>query len=199
MTDFSDDERPSLYPLTPGHSGDDTSYQAARDGELKFDLLKKKCLRITRESPQHDPGVLPPERTPATGEMKSQNSSGEDVGITSWEASQKLRVEHYSIHPRFSELRAQGLVRDSGVRRVNDYSGKSAICWVPGRDPKIDVAKSGVPDKKVARSHFVAGMEAAAVAIEDTDPESAERIRWAALRLPALPAKARAKRKPKTP
>ncbi|GAY19724.1 hypothetical protein SFOMI_0244 [Sphingobium fuliginis] len=35
-----------------------------------------------------------------------------------------------SLQPRFSELKAKGLIADSGKRRVNPSSRKRAVVWV---------------------------------------------------------------------
>jgi hypothetical protein len=49
-----------------------------------------------------------------------------------------LEQSRWSVQPRLSELKAKGLVVDSGVRRRNS-TGKNAIVWVaPGH--KQDLA-----------------------------------------------------------
>ncbi len=47
---------------------------------------------------------------------------------TADEIADRLGVSFLSIRPRISELRAQGTVVPSSVRRPND-SGKSAVVW----------------------------------------------------------------------
>jgi hypothetical protein len=44
------------------------------------------------------------------------------------EAAALLKEPVPAIQPRFSELRKEGLIRDSGLRRTN-ASGKSAAVW----------------------------------------------------------------------
>lgn len=51
-------------------------------------------------------------------------------GITPEECAAALELERVSVQPRLSELKAQGLVKDSGLRRVNPSSGKRAVVWV---------------------------------------------------------------------
>lgn len=48
--------------------------------------------------------------------------------VTADEAAKMLKIDRLSIRPRFSELKKQGLVRDTGQRHPND-SGKKAIVW----------------------------------------------------------------------
>ena len=51
-------------------------------------------------------------------------------GSSAEEAADANDVDRVSIQPRFSELRAKGLIVDSGRRRRNPSSGKSAVVWV---------------------------------------------------------------------
>lgn len=51
-------------------------------------------------------------------------------GLTPEEAANLLNIERVSVQPRFSELKAKGLVVDSGQRRLNPSSRKRAVVWV---------------------------------------------------------------------
>lgn len=51
-------------------------------------------------------------------------------GLTPEEACDVLGIERVSLQPRFSELKAKGLVADSGRRRLNPSSRKRAVVWV---------------------------------------------------------------------
>jgi predicted ArsR family transcriptional regulator len=51
------------------------------------------------------------------------------AGLTADEAAARLRLSPFTARPRCTELRAAGLVRDSGQRRAN-ASGRAAIVWV---------------------------------------------------------------------
>lgn len=51
-------------------------------------------------------------------------------GITSEEAAHQLDLSRASVQPRTSELRAKGLILDSGKRRTNRSSGKRAVVWI---------------------------------------------------------------------
>ncbi len=150
------------YPLAPGHRGTDTSAEAAAAVDSKAELLRKRCLVRVRQAPQHDPGVLgrgkpDPAKTPAT------NARGEQVGITVREMAALLGQDNDNVNPRMSELRAMGKIRDSGVRRVNQHSGRKAVAWVPGDDPdKPQTADGNAPPVKPAlRETYVRGMAAA--------------------------------------
>lgn len=54
-------------------------------------------------------------------------------GITPEEAADVTGQDRVSLQPRFSELRAKGVIADSGRRRRNPSSGKAAIVWVATR------------------------------------------------------------------
>jgi hypothetical protein len=150
-----------LYPLTPGYQNTDTSKQAADSVASKAEVLRRKCLAAVRSAPRHNAGVLGvgspnPKRTPPT------NSDGSHVGITVEEASRALGEEMYNINPRFSELRSAGLIRDSGVRRLNSYSGKRAIAWTPGDDPAKprSLQDNAPPKTPAAKAAYIRGMAA---------------------------------------
>jgi len=51
-------------------------------------------------------------------------------GGTAEELSSRLRYPRVTVQPRVSELVAIGRVRNSGKRRRNPSSGKSAAVWV---------------------------------------------------------------------
>jgi hypothetical protein len=51
-------------------------------------------------------------------------------GATPEEACDLLGLNRASLQPRFSELRVQGRIADSGLRRVNPSSRKRAVVWV---------------------------------------------------------------------
>lgn len=58
-------------------------------------------------------------------------------GIMPEEAADLTGVSRATLQPRFSELRAQGLIVDSGMRRRNPSSGKRAVVWcLPEFGPK---------------------------------------------------------------
>jgi hypothetical protein len=50
-------------------------------------------------------------------------------GCTADETAEACGMDRWSIQPRCSELRAKGLIMDSGRRRLN-ASGKRAVVWV---------------------------------------------------------------------
>lgn len=153
----------ALYPLTPGFQNTDTSKDAAEQVAGKAEELRRKCLGVVRRAARHDPGVLLPGVRPVVKATPARNSTGQSVGVTSYEAATALAEEHYNVHPRFSELRAAGLIRDSGVRRVNPHSMKKAIAWTPGDDPAKPALPSdnAPPAKPAARAAYLRGMAAA--------------------------------------
>lgn len=52
------------------------------------------------------------------------------AGRTAEEVASVLNVPRVTAQPRTSELKAKGLIFDSGVRRTNRSSGKRAVVWV---------------------------------------------------------------------
>lgn len=93
----------SIYPYAPGHRNVDTSIAAAIELEPKLGRLQKMALSVVREAGSN--------------------------GLTSDEIAELLGTERWSFRPRISELRRQGLIRDSGQRRLNS-TGRIAIVWI---------------------------------------------------------------------
>lgn len=89
-------------PNAPGHRGVETSIEAAEAIAPKCGRLQQMTLTAIRE---------------AMG-----------GGLTADEASERLEMDRWSIQPRVSELRAKGLIVDSGLRRRN-LTGKRAVVW----------------------------------------------------------------------
>jgi len=56
-------------------------------------------------------------------------------GLTADECAAGVLESILAIRPRFTELRARGLIVDSGLRRKND-SGRLAIVWIEPRHLK---------------------------------------------------------------
>lgn len=52
------------------------------------------------------------------------------AGRTAEECAIALRLPRVSAQPRTSELKAKGLILDSGKRRTNRSSGKRAVVWI---------------------------------------------------------------------
>lgn len=90
------------YPQAPGFQRTDTSRAAAEDIAICARTLRAKALLAIREAGFE--------------------------GLTTNELSAVLNISRDSIQPRTSELRAQGKIVDSGLRRQN-ANGKSAIVW----------------------------------------------------------------------
>lgn len=88
------------YPAVPGSKAAGTSSDAAEAMKPRAGILRAKVLDCLRE---YGP-------------------------MTADECADALRESVLAIRPRFSELRALGLVVDTGERREND-SGRRAIVW----------------------------------------------------------------------
>jgi predicted ArsR family transcriptional regulator len=89
----------SLYPEAPGSKTEGPSAQAAAAVDSEARRLRQLCFTAVQ---QRD--------------------------MTADECAAILGQSILSIRPRFSELKAQGLIRDSGVRHKNQ-SGHSATVW----------------------------------------------------------------------
>lgn len=101
---IADDEAPR-YPDAPGYKGE------AETGREAAEAVAPKLGRYQR---------LVNELVAARGSQ----------GITPEEAADVTGLDRVSLQPRFSELKRKGMVVDSGRRRRNPSSGKSAVVWV---------------------------------------------------------------------
>lgn len=88
----------SAYPESPGYKVPGPSEQAARS-VASAETLRAQCLECLRHR-----------------------------SLTADEVASALGESILSCRPRLSELRAKGLIRDTGTRRAN-RSGKSATVW----------------------------------------------------------------------
>jgi len=88
------------YPAGPAATPDLTSIEAAADIADRVPALRGKVLKLLQEHPS-----------------------------TVHEAAETLGITVPAIQPRFSELRARHLIKDSGEKRRNKTSGKRAIVW----------------------------------------------------------------------
>lgn len=93
----------NVYPNTPGHRNVDTSLAAAVALAPKLGRLQQMTLEAIQ----------------AAGWR----------GLTADELAAHLGMDRWSIQPRTSELKRKGLIRDSGLRRMN-ASRKMAIVWI---------------------------------------------------------------------
>lgn len=93
----------NVYPYAPGHRNVDTSIAAAASLAPKLGRLQKMALAAVRDAGSN--------------------------GLTSDELAALLGTERWSFRARISELRRQGLIRDSGKRRSNT-TGRMAIVWI---------------------------------------------------------------------
>lgn len=91
-----------LYPHIPSAKTEGTSEQAAKEMRGKGSYLQKKVLELLK---QHN-----------------------HTGLTTDEAAGWLEQTVLAIRPRFSELRALGLIVKTGKTREN-LSGKKASVW----------------------------------------------------------------------
>lgn len=93
----------NTYPDAPGHRNVDTSIAAAEALAPKLGRLQRMAEQAIRDAG-----------------MK---------GLTADELAARLEMDRWTIQPRTSELRRKGLIRDSGLRRLN-ATGKQAIVWI---------------------------------------------------------------------
>lgn len=108
---FASATRPHLY-VNAGYKDNDTGRAAARDMDKHLGRVQKLVLNLVA-----DRGPL---------------------GSTSEEGSAILEMAYAVIQPRFSELKAKGLIVDSKVRRTNRSSGKRAVVFVLAKYASAD-------------------------------------------------------------
>ena len=122
------------YPQTPGHNKVDTSIQAANSmigtAATMRSMIYRLLSRVDSDEHLHDCSAPVREHV-------------EKVQLTSREIATKLSkkcnqiVKHDSVWKRISELRANGRVEDSGIRRTNP-SGRKAKVWKVRTEEGID-------------------------------------------------------------
>ena len=99
------------YPISPGAKVGGTSLEAADSMKPTASTLRASCFAELRFAAGYD-----------------------NAGYTADEVAALLGESVLSCRPRFSELHALGLIRDTGERRLN-ASGRRAIVWeVASRD-----------------------------------------------------------------
>lgn len=94
------------YPLHPGWQATDTSMQAAIDMKPRKQRLQDIVMDCLEWSPR---------------------------GLTTEEVCERTHQHYKALQPRFSELRAEGKIIDSGKRRKG-ASGKNIIVWQAVRE-----------------------------------------------------------------
>lgn len=91
------------YPSEPGFKGDaDTGREAA-------EAMQSHCGRLQRMALAHIRGAAA-------------------NGYTADELAAAMGMDRWAVQPRTSELKAKGLIVDSGMRRRN-VTGKRAVVW----------------------------------------------------------------------
>lgn len=105
-------EQPDLldYPRTPGWRDVDTSIEAAEEIAPRVRRLRGLVFAMVKNHVH---------------------------GLTADEVAERCRLTPFSIRPRLTELKALGLIVDSGGRRQNE-SGRRAIVWVVAEPPGPD-------------------------------------------------------------
>jgi len=92
----------AVYPDAPGWKESDTSREAAIAIKEASGPIARAVHSVIRSAPQ---------------------------GLTSYEIADLLQMQHGTVQPRTSELKLKGLIRDSGMRRLN-LNRRRAIVWV---------------------------------------------------------------------
>lgn len=103
------------YPRTPGWRKPETSIEAAEAIAPAVEGLRAEVLAAIRRA----------------------EALGSD-GLTADEAAAKLERSILAIRPRVTELRALGLLFDSGERRQNE-SGRRAVVWTTEAQSKPEI------------------------------------------------------------
>lgn len=98
--DFPNERRVLAYPNTPAARRIDTSEAAAAAMRKHAQTVRDLVINALRRKP-----------------------------MTVHECAAALKMPIPTVQPRFSELRKLRLIEDTGQRRVNAASGKSAAVW----------------------------------------------------------------------
>ena len=94
------------YPYVPAFRAVDTSKDAAESIKQSASYIRVKVLTAIIQR--------------------------KELGATSQELSEVLGMAYESVQPRTSELKKQGKIMDSGMRRASRAEDKKAIVWVSG-------------------------------------------------------------------
>ncbi|MBB4153253.1 hypothetical protein GGQ80_001141 [Sphingomonas jinjuensis] len=98
-------EQYKTYPDLPGYKGEaETGREAAAAIAPRMGRLQRMVHQMVTERGAQ--GLTPEEACDMSGETR------------------------VSLQPRFSELKAKGVIVDSGMRRSNPSSWKRAVVWV---------------------------------------------------------------------
>jgi hypothetical protein len=106
--------REPYYGQPPHEADSDTSEQAAQDIRPHAGRLRSLVLSAIRDAGRR--------------------------GCTDEELEDRLRLPHQTVSARRRELVLRGWVRDSGARRRNPRSGRSAAVWVAGLASAVEMA-----------------------------------------------------------
>jgi hypothetical protein len=96
-----------FYPRAAGHYGGDTDVAAASRIEStgKAALIRERVLALMRRHP---------------------------AGLTADEAATLLNEIPGNVRPRFSEFKALGILRDTGIRRRNEIGNSMRVLALVG-------------------------------------------------------------------
>ena len=94
-------EHAERYPNAPGYRRTDTSKEAAEKA-LPWNLTLRRQILLWMQA------------------------SG--LPTTADECAARFEIDKLAVRPRFTELKLEGLIEDTGIRRRND-SGRRAIVW----------------------------------------------------------------------
>ena len=100
LFDFVPDPNADRYPRAPGHRNVETSVAAAHYAKPTAATVRQMVLEAVRSRRQ-----------------------------TSFELARSLRIPYETLQPRTSELKAQGLIKDSGLRGPSRNPKVMAIVW----------------------------------------------------------------------
>lgn len=97
-------QAPDQYPHAPAYRDVDTSKNAAEAMTKSASVIRLKVLTAIAEK--------------------------NDEGATSMELSKILNIAYEAVQPRTSELKKQGKIMDSGLRRASRAEDKKSIVWI---------------------------------------------------------------------
>ena len=106
----------SAYPEAPGHRDTDTSFDAARSMDGIAGRLRQEAFKFLTQS----------------------------GGATADEVAAHVGVSVLAMRPRITELKQQGVIVDSGLRRLNRSGRRAAVLAPRKKQPSL----GGAPEFK---------------------------------------------------
>ena len=111
----------------------DREFRANRDGGYSapgFVYPHSAGFKGAAETSREAAEAMAPKLGKLQGLVLEAVKARREYGLTPEELADRREIGRVSVQPRSSELKAKGLIVDSGKRRSNPSSQKRAVVWI---------------------------------------------------------------------